>query len=137
MYIVKSNIETEIKNCTTKGCIVCQAPLCSSSCYKFKCLEDSCEWRWHNIENLSKLPPPNLLPKKKNISSAMIDGANRLLNLATSARRRLTTEKNAGSNIVQVQESYARRLPTNRKRSSEREKGSKMPINGRVLRVRK
>ena len=67
----------------------------------------------------------------------MMDGANRLLNLATSARRRLTTEKNVGGNIVQVQERYARRLPTIRKRSIEQEKGSKMPINGRVLRVRK
>ena len=83
---------------------------------------------------MSKLPPPNLLPKKKNISSAMIDGANRLLNFATSARRRLRTEEHVGSNIVQAR--YARRLPTKRKRSSEPEKRSKMPINGRVLRRR-
>ena len=85
---------------TTKACIICQVPLCSSTSYKFKCLEDSCEWRWHNIENLSILPLPNKSPKKSNMST-VIQGANTLLDFASSARRMLTTEKEKGNRTVQ------------------------------------
>ena len=85
---------------TTRACIIFQAPLCSSTSYKFKCLEVSCEWRWHNIANLSMLPQPNKIPKKSNMSD-VIQGANRLLDFASSARRILTTEEDVGNRTVQ------------------------------------
>jgi hypothetical protein len=46
------------RNTTTKGCNICQVPLCSWNNSKFKRYEDSCEYIWHHTADLTNMSRP-------------------------------------------------------------------------------
>ena len=50
-----SILKKDKQTCTTKGYQICRVSLCSSPNIKFKDPKESCEYRWHYVDDLESL----------------------------------------------------------------------------------